>query len=158
MYTINGEVLQSISQTKYLAVTISDDLKWSPHIPSITGKANSTLAFLHRNLKSCPHALKGTTYISMVHSVLEYCAPIWDPHLQGDKNNLEKFQRRAAQFIMSDHKFDSSVTAMIEVSGWASLEERRRELRLALLYKAVFSFVAVSADEIGTDVLIKSDS
>ena len=33
-----------------------------------------------------------------------------------------------------------------------------REVRLALLYKVVFSFVAESANDIGTDVLIKSDS
>ena len=28
----------------------------------------------------------------MVHSVLEYCAPVGDPYLEGDKNNLEKIQ------------------------------------------------------------------
>ena len=75
---------------------------------------------------------------------------IWswgDPDLQGDKNNLEKIQRWAALFVMYDHKFDSSVTAMIKILGWEYLEERRRELRLALLYKVVFSFVAVSADD-----------
>ncbi len=140
MYSINGEVLQEVSETKYLGVMVSDDLKWSKHISLITGKANSTLAFLRCNLKSCPRALKETAYISMVCSVLEYCAPVWDPYLEGDKNNMEKIQRRAARMVCSDYRLTSSVTSMLKELGWESLEERRRELRLALMYKVVFGF------------------
>ena len=60
--------------------------------------------------------------------------------------------------VCSDYILTSRVTSMLNELGWESLEERRRELRLALMYKVVFGFVAVSAEDIDTEVLIKSDS
>ena len=44
--------------SKYLGVTIINDLDWAPHINNITTKANKTLGFLHRNMKNL-------TYISL---------------------------------------------------------------------------------------------
>ena len=49
-YTLRGHVLEQVSSTKYLGVTITSDLKWTPHINEICGKANSTIGFLKRNL------------------------------------------------------------------------------------------------------------
>ena len=37
---------------------------------------------------------------------------------------------------------------MLKELGWESLEERGRELGLALMYKVVFGFVAISAEDI----------
>ena len=45
-------VLESVSSAKYLGVTISEDLKWTNHINNITKKANQTLGFLKRNIRS----------------------------------------------------------------------------------------------------------
>ena len=45
---------KSPSSTKYLSITISNDLTWSTHINKIIFKALSTKVFLQRNLKFCP--------------------------------------------------------------------------------------------------------
>lgn len=158
IYNINKEVLTSVDHTKYLGITIQNNMKWTLHISNITGKANSTLAFLRRNLACCPKSLRETAYVSMVRSILEYCAPIWDPYLQGDINNIEKVQRRSARFVCQDYAYTSSVTRMLGNLGWASLEERRRELRLTLLFKLVFNHVEIDEDDFDTHVLTKADS
>lgn len=91
----------------------------------------------------------------MVRSVLEYAAPIWDPYLRKDCDQLERVQRRAARFTCGDYRSRASVSDMLTKLGWRNLEDRRRDLRLALLYKVVHSHVAVTAESLD---LIKADS
>ena len=59
-YSLTGQVLEEVMDTKYLGVTLSNDLEWSKHIATMTNKANSKLSFLRRNLKGCPEKLKQT--------------------------------------------------------------------------------------------------
>jgi len=78
---------------------VTDELSWSSHVQSIYSKANSTLGFLHRNLRRCPAKLKESAYISLVRSTLEYAASVWDPNLAKDINKLENIQKRSARFV-----------------------------------------------------------
>ena len=148
-YSLGGQVLVEVHNSTYLGLNISNELEWSTHIADTTRKGNGTLGFLRRNLKFCPEKLKETAYLSLIRSVLEYGATIWDPHLAKDINSLEMVQRKAARFVKHDYRRTSSVTAMLAELGWKNLADRRRELRLALLYKVTNDLVAVPASSIG---------
>ena len=151
MYSLCGEVLQQVDQAKYLGVMISQELDWSAHIESTCRRANSTLGFLRRNLKASPEKLKELAYFSLVRSVLEYGCVVWDPHLVKDISEVEMVQRRGARFVKGKYRWDDgSVTEMINALGWTSLANRRRDLRLTLMYKVVNSLVAVPADDLLT--------
>ena len=80
-YTLCGETLQEVENSKYLGVTLDQNLDWGPHLNEVAKKANTTLWFLNRNLKSCPQALKETAYFTLVHPKMEYGAPILNPYL-----------------------------------------------------------------------------
>ena len=82
-------------------------------------------------------------------SSLEYAAPIWDPHQENQKASLEGIQRRAARWITNDYRKCASVTTMLESLQLDTLEERRRQARLTLLYKIVNGEVAIPPDELG---------
>ena len=88
-YNIRGHQLELVASSKYLGVTISQDLSWREHINNITSKANGTLALLQRNISHCPKTLKAQTYKTSVRPQLEYCSPIWDPH---HKKNIQKIE------------------------------------------------------------------
>ena len=62
---------------------------------------------------------------------------------------LEKLQRRSARFVKGDYRTTSSVSQMLHDLGWRDLKDRRRDLRLALLYKIVTGHVAINPDQIG---------
>ena len=145
-YSLNDQVLTEVDQAKYLGVTLSNEVSWSPHISNTVSKAHSSLGFLRRNLRGCPEKLKETAYISLVRSVLEYAATIWDPHLSKDINAWQGVQRKAARFVKNDYGRFSSVTSMLHDLGWKDLKDRRRDLRLALLYKITHGHVAVPAE------------
>ena len=147
-YTLCRQVLSVVEEAKYLGILISDDLNWSPHISSITGKAASTPSFLRRNLRKCPVQLKERAYITFVRSTLDYASPIWDPFLKRDMNNLEKINRKAARFVTVDYHPISSISSMLHSLGWFDLKDRRRDTQLALLFKIVNGDVVVSADDL----------
>ena len=145
-YELCGEVLQRVSEVKYLGILIASDLTWGKHINQVAKKANSTLGLLRRNLRYCPRAAKTTAYFSLVRSTTEYCAAVWDPHLQKDKDTLEKVNRRAARFVCNktSRRDTTSVTHLLNAElKWPPLEQRRREQRLAMIYKITHNQVAV---------------
>ena len=78
-YSLTGQVLDEVMDTKYLGVTLSNDLEWSKHIATMTNKANSKLSFLRRNLKGCPEKLKQTAFFSLIRSFMEYGAHCLGP-------------------------------------------------------------------------------
>ncbi len=73
-YSLCGCILSQASHSKYLWVTLSEDLQCDLHISSVAARANQTLGFLCRNLKGCPAALKKLAYFWFVQSKLEYAS------------------------------------------------------------------------------------
>jgi len=147
LYSLCGCVLSNVQNSTYLGVTISENLQWNNHISAISAKACKILGFLRRNLKGCPRDLKQLAYFSLIRSKLEYASAIWDPHLEKDKDILNRTQRRGARFVCNDYKRDSSVTAMLETLKWDTLEERRRKARITLMDKIVGGRVAINQEE-----------
>jgi hypothetical protein len=154
-YNLGGHILEQVNQALYLGVAINDNLKWAGHIDRITSKANSILAFLRRNLKYGPQKLKEIAYKSLVRSNLEYASSIWDPHFNQDSKKVERIQRRAARFVKRDYSRESSVTVMLSDLEWDSLQNRRQEARLTLLFKIINGLVSISTkDSEGKELLI----
>ncbi|XP_070196706.1 uncharacterized protein [Littorina saxatilis] len=83
----------------------------------------------------------------MVRPTLEYAATVWDPHLEQEKAPLEKVQRRAARYVFNNYtdRNPGSVTTMLNKLYWDSLETRRQNMRLVMLYKIKNSLVAIAA-------------
>ena len=66
IYSLDNHPLREVEHTKYLGVTISNDLSWSRHINNISAKGNSKLGFLWRNLSHCHSNIKKQAYVSLV--------------------------------------------------------------------------------------------
>lgn len=144
-YILHGTVLDSVSSAKYLGVTNSDNLSWSPNIDSISKKANQSLGFLKRNIKVHNKDLKSTAYTTLVRPQLEYASTVWSPHTATNITKLEAVQRRAARWATRDYQRTSSVTQMIQDLNWRTLEQRCIDSRLILMYKITYDLVAIPA-------------
>ena len=118
-------------------MTIDCKLSFTKHIDTVCKKANSMLAFIRRNLKSCQRQIKADAYLMYVRPILEYAAVVWAPHTKCDIDRLEAVQRRAARFVTSDYNRTSSVTVMLDNLNWSALISRRQTSRLCLLYKII---------------------
>ena len=76
---------------------------------------------------------------------LEYASTVWSPHTATDITKLEAVQRRTARWATRDDQRTSSVTQMIKDLNWRTLEQRRIDSRLTLMYKITYDLVAIPA-------------
>ena len=76
---------------------------------------------------------------------LEYASTVWSPHTATDITKLEAVQRRSARWATRDYQRTSSVTQMIKDLNWRTLEQRRIDSRLTLMYKITYDLVAIPA-------------
>ena len=56
---------------------------------------------------------------------------------------IERVQRAAARYILNDYDYTSSVTELLKVLNWKTLEYRRIQNSLVLPYKIKSNLVAV---------------
>jgi len=75
--------------------------------------------------------------------LVEYGSVVWDPHTSKEKDKVERVNGRAAGMVSNDYGRHSSVTSMLTRLGWATLEQRRQNQRLTMMYKVDHGLVAV---------------
>jgi hypothetical protein len=74
---------------------------------------------------------------------LEYAATVWDPYTKFNINKLEKCQRRAARFVIGDYSRESSVTSMLKELKWPTLQQRRTNTKVVMMYRIVHHLIAI---------------
>ena len=136
-YVLNGRTLVSKTQHSYLGIVFDSTMSWSPHIQMVSNKATKVLNFVKRNLSSCPINTKTQAYSTLVRSIMEYASPAWDPYYNTDIYRLEKVQRRAARWVLSDYNRQTSITSLLSTLNWSTLQQRRLSSRLTLFYKII---------------------
>lgn len=134
VYKIGEQIIQNVSSTKYLGLTISNNLKWDAHIDNICAKAFRKLCFLRRKLRTSSKKAKLEAYRTLIRPVLEYASIVWDPFYAKDIARVERIQRLAARFIMHDYRSSSSVTNMLEQVELEPLHLRRQVARLKFFF------------------------
>ena len=109
----------------------------------IVKKANSSIAFLRRNLQIHQKHIKANAYKTLVRPQIEYAPTIRDPFTQKNENKIEMVQRRAARFACNNYRREASVTTMLDQLSWRSLTQRRADQRLIMLHKIVNNLVEI---------------
>ncbi len=148
-------VLKTISLSINPQTPISQELKIEAHITNIVNKASSKLGFMKHNLKGCPEELEQQAYFALVCSGLAYTGTVWSPVLKQDIDKVEKIQRNAARIVKGEYRIglEISVTTMIDELTRKSLQERRKNAHLCILFRAANGEVALQFDQ-----LVKADS
>jgi len=142
-YTLDDQPISSVDQHSYLGVMFTTNMSFSQHINNISAKATKTLNFLRRNLYKCSKEIKSRAYLSLVRPIVEYASTVWDPYTIKDSNQLEKVQRSAARWALSNYDWRYSVTSMLENLNWPTLKHRRKIARLQIFYKSIYNLTAL---------------
>jgi hypothetical protein len=59
---------------------------------------------------------------------------------------VEAVQRRAARYVVNNHRNRSSVSNIIEILKWRPFADRRKDARLVMLYKIDRELVAINKE------------
>ena len=98
---------------------------------------------MSRNLGHCSRKIKEAAFTTFVRPTVEYASTSWDPHTQRNVQKVEQVQRSAARFVMGNFNRFSSVTSMLKELNWPSLQERRQQSRLIMMYKIFYDLVDI---------------
>ena len=82
---------------------------------------------------------------------MEYAASVWNPHLKGHKEVLEKVQLQAARYVLHEYGEGKSPTNMIHRVKWESIEQRRLTARVVMAYRIVHKLVKIPCDQFITN-------
>ena len=144
LYNSNDEILDSVQHHPYLGVEIDKDLKWGFHVEKVVSKANRSLGFIKRNLSMCPKEIKCAAHHILVRPQLEYVSVACNPHLETQKESIERVQKKAARFVANEHSWEEgSMTKLLRDLEWSSLEARRTVARLTFFYKILNKHVDI---------------
>jgi hypothetical protein len=116
-----------------LGVNISCDLKWRKHINIIVAKANKVLGMLVKTFTSRDQELWKLLYVSLVRPHLEFASSVWNPHLLGDIEIVERVQRRASKIPTKMRHL--TYEQRLEAWDLTTLEVRRRRGDLIQMHK-----------------------
>ena len=142
-YSLHSTDLKTTDTAKYLGITISQDMKWTKHITQTCSRANRALGFIKRNVKVRSPRIKEKLYNSLVRPHVEYASAVWSPHEVKPIHQLEMVQCRAARWTLNRHHNTSSVKGMLEDLQWRTLEQRRTDCRLVLLFQIIHGLVQI---------------
>ena len=134
-YKLHKKELNVTNAAKYLGVTISTDLNWTPHINNITGKAKDTLRFVKRDIKTSNKKVKEMAYNTYVRLSSNTVPPSGVPGKKTLSQKIESVQRSAARYVCNNYNYTSSVTCMLKSLNWHTLEYRRNNSSLMYFYK-----------------------
>ena len=115
-------------------------MKWKCHIDSILTSASRMIGIMRKLKYVFSRRSLNQIYISYVRPVLEYSCVVWDGCTAEQQNSLERLQNEAARIVTGLTK-SVTLNRLYQECGWQTLQERRRNQKLKLMYKAVNGMV-----------------
>ena len=93
--------------------------------------------------------MREAAYKGLLRPILEYGSSVWDPHYEGLIDDLEKVQKRAARFVTRNYTYEKgSMTDILKKLKWESLQKRRKDNRIILLYKGLKGRARIPTDDL----------
>ena len=132
-YTLQFHTLETVTEEVDLGVTVDQHLKFTKHVDLKVSKANKLLGLIKHSFKYLNAESLTLLYKSIIRPHVEYATSVWSPHLKGDRDKIEKLQRRATKLIPQIK--DWSYQERLQHLNLPTLEYRRLRTDLILLYK-----------------------
>ena len=99
---IKGTKIKQVTETKFLGVTIDENLNWDAHISNLSKKLSCSAGILNSIMKNIPAELYKDLYYTLFESHLTYGITVWG----GVKNNkietLFKIQKKCIRILFGD--------------------------------------------------------
>ena len=98
-YSIDGNILSTVTTFIDLGVTYNNHLEFSIHIDKIVHLASTRAKLIRKCFCTNNHHILMRAFNTFVRPILEYASPIWSPSLKKDINKIESVQRRFTKYL-----------------------------------------------------------
>ena len=104
VYTMNGHNIESVSEEKDLGVWVEEDSKPSKQCKMAAQSANWALGQMTRAFHYRKAECLVPLYKTFIRPKLEHAVGAWSPWLEGDREALERVQKRLVRMIFGQER------------------------------------------------------
>ena len=122
---------------KVLGVQLDENLNWEKYIDYISSKVSSGIGAIKRLREFVDQSTLVKVYNALIQPYFDYCSEVWDYFNKRLSDRLQKLQNRAARLIMGLKNEHGQSAIALKSLGWMTLEERRAQLKVKLMFKTV---------------------
>lgn len=97
--SIDGVVLERVSEIKFLGVIIDDKINWKPHIKHVQTKLSRSISVINKAKQVLDHNSLHILYCSLVLPYLTYGVEVWGNNYKSLLHSLTVLQKRAVRII-----------------------------------------------------------
>jgi len=97
--TINGQIIDRVTHTRFLGVIIDEHLRFKHHINLVKSKVAKGIGILSRASKFFNSKTLTDIYHAFIHPYLIYCVEIWGSTYSTAWDPIHKLQKRAVRII-----------------------------------------------------------
>jgi hypothetical protein len=147
-YTMDGQALVETEEEVDVGVTASKNLKPAAQCLKAARTAAAVLGQIARAFHYRDRHVFMRLYCQYVRPHLEFAAPAWSPWQEGDKECLERVQRKAVGMVsgLAAREYEDRLLEL----GMVTLEERRHQMDMAQVHKMLMGI-----DKVNTGALFK---
>ena len=135
--TAAGETLNALNETKYLGVTIDNNLSWNQHISNLATKVSPIISVLAKLKYKLTRDQLNTIYQSIIQPHFDYCISVWGHTSKCNISTLQKLQNRADRTITGQYDWNISPKCLITELGWMNINQRMKYFTTLLTYKSL---------------------
>ena len=137
-YSLGGKILMEVDEESDLGVIFTNTFSVGKQCAKVAKRANQILGLIYRTFECKSHKIVSQLYKSLVRPHLDYCSPVWRPHLQKDINLLERVQRRVTRMVEGYRELD--YFSRLKGLKLTTLETRRLRADMLDVFKIVKGF------------------
>ncbi len=134
-YYMNGHQLERTEAERDIGVSVAQNLKQEDQCKKAARTAQTVLSQLTRAFHFRDRHVFVRLYVQYVRPHLEFAVPAWSPWQEGDKEVLERVQKRAVKMISGLE--GKTYEERLKEVGLLTLEERRHQADMVQAYKIV---------------------
>ena len=94
-----GQIINEVTNIKFLGVILDNELKWSLHIEYISKKISKSVSILKMLKFNFPGKVLKNLYFSLIYPYYTYCNLIWGSADNKHLNSLVKLQKKSVRII-----------------------------------------------------------
>ena len=132
-YSMDGHILEKVTEERDIGVIISSDLKPTKHCEAAASRAKIVLGQMSRSFHFRDRHVFKRLYTTYVRPHLEFAVPVWSPSTVAEIEALENVQKKSVQMIggLTADNYEDKLKEL----GLDTLEERRKRFDMVQVYR-----------------------
>ncbi|XP_024116978.1 uncharacterized protein LOC112138628 [Oryzias melastigma] len=96
---VNNDLIESVTEMKFLGIVIDKKLSWKPHIRHIQTKVSKSISIINKSKYILEYNCRYLLYCSLILPYFTYCIEVWGNNYKSSLHPLFLLQKRAIRII-----------------------------------------------------------